>query len=384
MIAIEAESAINLSDVKVEKSLAGYTGGGYLNYGGKGASATIKLTASAAGVTTISLRYSNGDSKDRPLAVNINGVKVGTLKMASTGGWSKWSKSQVIVKVVAGANTLKLDASDDAGGPMLDAIEVGNVTVPTVPVEPMVRTRPEATTTGLSSPIAANIVLRPAPADFKPQSNTTYTGLQITGMVRLSNLVNVKFVACSVNANGNMRCFTIGGCKGIEITGCELYGATDEAVYGSGYTARYNHVHTIGGDGFKAFSDVVIEGNYVALLGWNNKLAHADGVQMPGNASNVVIRGNFFDMGRDVPNTKSNAAVFAQGNFTNITIDGNWCRGGNFTIHDYDDVGDDTSSVTNNVFYRGSSQYGFGQISSRIKWAGNKDENGVAVTARDK
>ena len=197
----------------------------------------------------------------------------------------------------------------------------------------------------------------------------------------LTGLKNVKFVNCYFDGQGSMFAVRADNCTNVTIQNCEITNASDAGVYGSGFNLLNSYIHHIGGDGIKANHDVVIQGNYIAFLGWNNDSAHADGIQIPGG-SNFLIQGNFFDMGRDVANTKSNSAVFAQGNFSNLTVDGNWMRGGNYTIHAYDDVDDYTSSITNNIFYTGSSAYGFGHIDSSIGWSGNLTDLGkVALTS---
>jgi len=234
--------------------------------------------------------------------------------------------------------------------------------------------------------------VRPAPfvlANLKAadanafRSDTTYGGLAFSKQVTLTGLKNTRLVGCQIDAKGADFGVRADNCTNVTIEGCEILNAKAAGIYGSGFSALGNYIHHIAGDGIKPNRDVVIQGNYVAFLGWNNATAHADGVQIPGGA-NFRIVGNYFDMGRDVPGTKSNAAVFAQGDFSNLVVESNWIRGGNYSIHAYDDGPDNTSRISGNTFYSGSSQYGFGHISSSIPWTLNVNELGKAATTGSK
>ncbi|CAN5579268.1 hypothetical protein BH10PLA1_BH10PLA1_07570 [soil metagenome] len=240
--------------------------------------------------------------------------------------------------------------------------------------------QPSAKNTG----VPAGTVLKTV-APFKAASNTTYSNLRITGQMTVTGLTNIKFINCVLDASGGMYCVRSDYASNITISHCELVNATMAAVWGSGYTASDNYVHQCAGDAFKAGSNAVIQGNYVTALGWNAPSAHADGVQLAGG-SNITISGNYFDLPINVASTKSNSALFLQGNTTNVTFANNWVRGGNYALHLFSDTvgGNATIKVTGNIYYALSARYGFAQMGSGVVWSGNTTSTGLVALSSTK
>jgi hypothetical protein len=55
-----------------------------------------------------------------------------------------------------------------------------------------------------------------------------------------------------------------------------------------------------------------------------------------------------------------------------VLVEGNWCRGGNFTIQAFSDGGDaGTIKIVNNRFFQGESRYGCGKLENGVVWSGN-------------
>ena len=83
------------------------------------------MTAAAAGTTTLSFRYANGSTTDRPLALRVNGVVINaTLSFGPTGSWTTWKTVVVTVNLAAGLNTIDL-ATIGANGGNVDSLTVG-------------------------------------------------------------------------------------------------------------------------------------------------------------------------------------------------------------------------------------------------------------------
>jgi len=242
--------------------------------------------------------------------------------------------------------------------------------------------RPDATNVG----IASTLSLTPA-VTFAIKPGATYDGLAFTGTktFRLAKGDTVTFRHCRFDADGNafaVRCDDNLGT--IVIDHCELLNATAAAVYGDGFEVTNSVIRHIGGDGFKPGSNALIAGNYITELGWNAPTAHADGVQISGG-SDIRIVGNYFDMPRNVAGTKSNACFFLQGASSNVTFEGNFCRGGNYAVHAWaDGAGGPTIRIAGNTFYAGSSQYGFGNLAPDVVWSANVNELGKLVSKSDK
>lgn len=249
---------------------------------------------------------------------------------------------------------------------------------PDVPV--VLHGQPTALTTGISPGVALKSV-----AGIKWASGATYSNLRINGQVTLTGLTNVMLINCVIDAGGATYGVRCDKATNITIKNCEILNTAAAGIYGDGFQAIGNYIHKSSGDGIKPGSNVLIQGNYITQLGWNAPDAHADGIQIR-DGDNIKIVGNFFDMPNGVPNTKANCALFLQLDVTNVTFDGNWVRGGNFGMHVYSDTtgGNATIKITNNVFYHGSTQYGFGNIGSGVVWTGNVTDAGKMAAKGDK
>ena len=120
----EAERRSNQYDSVVASNNPGFTGSGFMDYGGAGSWIEWNnVNAPAAGRYTLSLRYANGGASNRPLTVDVNATGVGTLPATPTGAWDTWSVAPLVVSLRQGPNTVRLTASGSAG-PNVDHLEV--------------------------------------------------------------------------------------------------------------------------------------------------------------------------------------------------------------------------------------------------------------------
>ena len=131
-----------------------YIGEGYLEMGGQGATVTWNnITVPKAGKYTLILKYANNTQQDRPCDLKVNDAFIKNIPFSpfiktwrvawpaateynpETVGWAKYWNARVIVDLKAGANTLELRATSDAGGPHIDNIAVSTaVAEPPAPV----------------------------------------------------------------------------------------------------------------------------------------------------------------------------------------------------------------------------------------------------------
>ncbi|MFG2001951.1 PQQ-dependent sugar dehydrogenase [Spirillospora sp. NPDC048911] len=121
----EAESA-TISQGVVESNHAGYSGTGFVN-GTNATGSYVEWTVNAvsAGTATFAIRYANGTTVNRPMDVAVNGTVVSAARaFGGTGAWTTWATSSLTAPVNAGANTVRLTATSDAGGPNLDCLDV--------------------------------------------------------------------------------------------------------------------------------------------------------------------------------------------------------------------------------------------------------------------
>ncbi|WP_084557276.1 CBM35 domain-containing protein [Hamadaea tsunoensis] len=129
----QAEDA-TLSQAAVATNHTGYTGTGFVDYTNVTGSYTqFGVTVATAGTYTLTLRYSNGTTVDRPMTIAVNGTDVATgVSFPATTNWDTWVDKAVTVTLAAGANTVRATATTANGGPNLDKITVaaGGTTSP--------------------------------------------------------------------------------------------------------------------------------------------------------------------------------------------------------------------------------------------------------------
>jgi hypothetical protein len=121
----EAENAV-IAQGTVDSDHAGYSGTGFVNYTNVAGSAVEwTVTAATAGPATLTFRYANGTTVNRPMDVAVNGAVVRPgLAFAGTGAWTNWRTVTTTVDLVAGANTVRATATTANGGPNVDYLEL--------------------------------------------------------------------------------------------------------------------------------------------------------------------------------------------------------------------------------------------------------------------
>src|SRR5215510_11876606 len=87
----EAETA-TISQGVVESNHLGFSGTGFVNYNNvTGSSVQWTVNATSAGTATLSFRYANGSTTNRPMDIRVNGTVVSAgLAFTGTGNWDTW------------------------------------------------------------------------------------------------------------------------------------------------------------------------------------------------------------------------------------------------------------------------------------------------------
>jgi endoglucanase len=121
----QAESATITAGI-VESNHAGFTGTGFVNFDNAvGSAVEFTVTAPAAGAATLTFRYANGTTANRPVDVTVNGALAGAgLSFEATGAWTTWTTRTTTVTLAAGTNRVKATATTATGGPNLDRLDV--------------------------------------------------------------------------------------------------------------------------------------------------------------------------------------------------------------------------------------------------------------------
>src|SRR3989440_1857679 len=137
----EAESA-TLSQATVATNHPGFTGTGFADYNAvAGSYVEWTVGAANAGTFSVTIRYANGSTGNRPLTIAVNGANQrANLAFNTTGSWNTWQTVTTTLTLAAGSNKIRATATDAAGGPNLDNLSAdtggGDTIPPTVPANP--------------------------------------------------------------------------------------------------------------------------------------------------------------------------------------------------------------------------------------------------------
>ncbi|OLB82574.1 MAG: glucose dehydrogenase [Actinobacteria bacterium 13_2_20CM_2_71_6] len=136
----EAENA-TLSQAVVATNHTGFTGTGFVDYNAAaGSYVEWTVGAAAAGSFSITIRYANGSTANRPLDITVNGaVARAGLAFGGTGSWNTWQTVTTTVTLAAGSNKVRATATAAAGGPNVDSLSAdtgGDTIPPTIPANP--------------------------------------------------------------------------------------------------------------------------------------------------------------------------------------------------------------------------------------------------------
>jgi hypothetical protein len=125
-VTYQAESFTFQSGCTRASNHIGYTGTGFMDYGGNGSLVEWdNVNVAAAGQYKLIFRYANGSSVARQCAIAVNGATlVGNAAFARTGAWTTWSTFSITAALKAGNNKVRVTANTSSGGPNLDKMDV--------------------------------------------------------------------------------------------------------------------------------------------------------------------------------------------------------------------------------------------------------------------
>jgi exo-1,4-beta-D-glucosaminidase len=121
----QAENASDIDEGVVESIHAGFTGTGYVNINNFSNTFFLHIiNAPFAGPATLRVRYANGTSSNRPIAISVNGAPGGTVPGAPTGSWSTWATASVPITLAAGNNDVVHSSVVAEGMPNIDKFDI--------------------------------------------------------------------------------------------------------------------------------------------------------------------------------------------------------------------------------------------------------------------
>jgi endoglucanase len=128
-VTYQSEDA-TISQGVVESNHAGFTGTGFVNFDNlTGSYVQYTVNAAAAGAHSLTFRYANGTTANRPVNVVVNGsTAVSNLAFPGTGAWTTWQSITTNVTLAAGSNTIRTTATTANGGPNADSLIVDPTT----------------------------------------------------------------------------------------------------------------------------------------------------------------------------------------------------------------------------------------------------------------
>jgi alpha-L-fucosidase len=111
----------------IDSNHLNFTGTGFCNTDNAvGATQTWTVPADAAGAETLTIRYANGTTVDRPMDIAVNGTTVASgVSFGQTADWDTWATRAMSASLNAGNNTIRVTATTANGGPNLDNLTVG-------------------------------------------------------------------------------------------------------------------------------------------------------------------------------------------------------------------------------------------------------------------
>lgn len=129
----EAEDRTGEYNCKIASNHMGYTGDGFIDFGGNGTWIEWNnISVDKAGQYILEFRYAVADGT-RQAAVIVNGQDMGDVSFDATGGWVNWNIDNIKVPLQKGNNTIRVMANTDSGGPNLDHMTVYSKAKPTRP-----------------------------------------------------------------------------------------------------------------------------------------------------------------------------------------------------------------------------------------------------------
>ncbi|GLZ28846.1 hypothetical protein Lesp02_10360 [Lentzea sp. NBRC 105346] len=122
----QAETGTVITQGVVESNHAGFTGSGFVNYNNMvGSAVEFTVSSPASGLATLTFRYANGTTANRPMDIFVAGALASDeLSFPGTGAWTTWQTRTVTVPLAAGTNKVKAVATTANGGPNLDRLDV--------------------------------------------------------------------------------------------------------------------------------------------------------------------------------------------------------------------------------------------------------------------
>jgi hypothetical protein len=109
----------------VDSNHAGFTGTGFVNLTNEvGSYLQLTVTAAQPGSATLTFRYANGNSANRPADISVDAAPPTRVNFPGTGAWTTWATASVTANLTAGTHTVRATSTTADGAANLDSLTV--------------------------------------------------------------------------------------------------------------------------------------------------------------------------------------------------------------------------------------------------------------------
>ena len=154
VISLPAESSV-LTGSKFVSNKKGYTGNGFIDFGGIGSAATWDVDIPWTGPYDVTIRYASKSNRG-PMHLLVDGKKVGAFAVAKVANnWDTWKEETINVQIDAGSDRIMKIFASVVQGPNVDKMTVKFTgTLPTNP--PVPSPTPQPTPQPSPSPVQSS------------------------------------------------------------------------------------------------------------------------------------------------------------------------------------------------------------------------------------
>ncbi|WP_084617892.1 pectate lyase family protein [Cellvibrio sp. OA-2007] len=339
----QAESG-SLSQAAVESNHAGYNGSGFVNFDNLvGSAIQWTVNQASAGNATLSFRFANGSTTNRPMSISVNGTVVNSaLAFNGTGAWATWATQTMTAYLNAGNNVIRAVSTASDGGPNLDELSVTSTLVVASSSAP-------ASSVAPSSKPASSVAPSSTPASSTPASSlaTSSAPSSYNGAIRPAKM---EGFAAYANVTGGTGGSVVTVSTGTQLNAALCGRSTMSEPIVIRVNGTINHGNTTS-QGCNTQSDVIEikQMSNVSIIGvGTNALFDEIGIHVR-DASNIIIQNvhirNVKKSGS--PTSNGGDAIGMETNVDRVWIDHNWLEASGGEKDGYDSLLDMKAGVTN-------------------------------------
>jgi alpha-glucosidase (family GH31 glycosyl hydrolase) len=115
-----------ISKAAIDTRHPGYTGTGFVDFSASGGYVQWTVAVASAGTKTLTIRYANGGTANRPLNITVNGTTVKSGQAFNpTGAWDTWATTSFTASLPAGSQVTVRATTTASDGPNIDSLTIG-------------------------------------------------------------------------------------------------------------------------------------------------------------------------------------------------------------------------------------------------------------------